>query len=188
MDGSIQSRLILAVQLLNSDGNDYVNGGTHDDAVYGGAGDDKVVGGSGNDQVSGDDGDDILLGRHGDDVLFGGNGNDTIKGGYGEDQLEGGAGNDIISGGAGSDTFIFKKSFDHDRIKDFDGNSPSHDQIDLSEFGFENFLDMRGSVDIAQFGKSTVLYFDEENTITLLKTSLQELDDDYFVYNNLMVA
>lgn len=123
-----------------------------------------------------------------DDILFGGNENDTIKGGHGEDQVEGGAGNDIISGGAGLDTFITKKSFGHDRIKDFDGNSPSHDQIDLSEFGFENFLDMRGSLDIAQFGTSTVLSFDEENTITLLKTSLQKHDDDYYIYNDLMVA
>ena len=44
-------------------------------------------------------------------VLLGSGGNDT---------LDGGAGNDTLTGGAGSDTFVFRGTFDHDVITDFD--------------------------------------------------------------------
>jgi Ca2+-binding RTX toxin-like protein len=84
--------------LQGDDGNDHLDGSTHDDGVDAGGGDDDVHGGDGNDAVDGGDGDDDLNGDRGDDDLNGGDGNDHLNGGHGADTLHGGAGDDAEQG------------------------------------------------------------------------------------------
>ena len=93
-------------------------------------GDDYLKGGSGDDLLRGLAGDDFLQGRGGHDRLEGGKGDDLLKGGKGDDLLKGGKGYNILDGGKGHDTFAFDQ-IDHRRdiITDFELGI---DQIDLS--------------------------------------------------------
>lgn len=75
-------------------GNDWLDGGDHNDTLFGEGGDDQLIGGLGNDHLDGGDGNDTLQGGSGDDALLGGAGNDVLSGGEGSDQLQGGSGND----------------------------------------------------------------------------------------------
>ena len=79
----------------------------------------------GDNTIVGTDEDDTLYGFDGNDVLDGRGGEDRFWGGAGDDKLDGGAGNDTLEGGAGSDTFVFRGTFDHDVITDFDEDNDS---------------------------------------------------------------
>ncbi|HEY9641753.1 MAG TPA: calcium-binding protein [Coleofasciculaceae cyanobacterium] len=101
--------------LLSTDGDDALLGGSKADKVDGGLGNDKIRGQKGNDHLLGNGGDDLLIGDVGndsldgglnDDHLFGGVGQDVLMGGEGNDMLDGGQGKDILYGGLGSDTLL----------------------------------------------------------------------------------
>jgi Ca2+-binding RTX toxin-like protein len=120
------------VSISGTDGDDVLQGSTHDDIVYsrrgndvvfGGNGDDILYGQWGNDWISGGNGKDIIIGSIDDDYLtgdngkdkifgsdgtdriYGGNGNDSLYGEYGNDHLFGGAGADVLVGNPGLDAF-----------------------------------------------------------------------------------
>ncbi|NES71113.1 MAG: hypothetical protein F6K24_40875, partial [Okeania sp. SIO2D1] len=94
--------------LLNgSETGDHLSGLGGDDTLNGFDGRDWLVGGRGNDLLRGGDDDDILAGRIGNDILLGGDGDDILSGGQGRDRINGGAGNDTLTGGASIDRFIF---------------------------------------------------------------------------------
>ena len=57
--------------------------------------------------------------------VFGSSNEDLITGSNNADFLDGRAGNDTLTGGEGSDTFIFRGTFDHDIITDFDEDNDS---------------------------------------------------------------
>ncbi|RIX27227.1 beta strand repeat-containing protein, partial [Sphingomonas edaphi] len=67
--------------------------------VIGSQHDDVIIGGSGANQLSGGGGDDLLYGRQGNDELLGGDGDDFLRGEEGDDILNGGAGKDRVSYG-----------------------------------------------------------------------------------------
>lgn len=97
---------------------------------------DNIAGGTGADTLVGLDGRDTLTGNGGNDTLDGGAAADVLNGGQGKDILIGGAGADILTGGTEADTFVFKTAdfgpldpFALDRITDF---QTGVDKIDLS--------------------------------------------------------
>ncbi len=89
----------------------------------------------------------------GDDDLRGGRGDDSLSGGSGDDDLRGGSGKDVLKGGAGDDHFIFGKSSDSNRVRDFhDG----HDMIEITS-GANSFDDLQIN---ARHGDTVVSYGD----------------------------
>ena len=87
-------------------GSDDILGGNGDDIIDGGTGNDTVTGQSGNDNILGGEGNDSLIGNRGSDDILGGSGDDSILGGSEADRLLGGADNDNIGGGAGDDSIV----------------------------------------------------------------------------------
>ena len=93
------------------DNGDQVGGGVGNDLIHGGAGADELTGGFDHDTVYGGAGDDLIYLSKGDDQAYGGAGNDTIFAGPGFDRLW---------GGEGADRFEFWRSYDWNRVEDFD--------------------------------------------------------------------
>ncbi|CCI24313.1 calcium-binding protein [Microcystis aeruginosa] len=103
----------VADTLIGGDGNDSLNGSGGADNLHGDNGDDTLLGGTGNDTLDGDAGNDSLdggsandslLGRSGTDSLDGGSLNDTLDGGSEDDTLFGNTENDTLIGGSGNDS------------------------------------------------------------------------------------
>lgn len=109
--------------IIGNGGIDFINGAAGDDKLDGLAGNDFIIGGKGDDLILGGEGNDFILGGQGDDVIFGEAGNDTIFGEAGNDLINGGAGSDKIFGGTGNDTIEFLAddldSAAPDRVMDF---------------------------------------------------------------------
>ena len=101
--------------IVDTPGDDVVQGTDHRDVIAIGAGDDVVFGKGGHDLIcdSGTDtssdvfyggaGQDVILGSEGHDVYRGGNGADVIRGGFFNETIYGGAGPDHLYGGYGAD-------------------------------------------------------------------------------------
>jgi len=114
--------------LIGTNGKDTLRGGAGDDKLagkgkadklFGNGGKDELLGGKGNDQLHGNKGNDRLEGGAGNDQMFGDGSNDRLFGGAGADTLDGGKGRDALTGGKGPDTFVFKKFYGKDTIRDF---------------------------------------------------------------------
>ena len=103
---------IRSLSLDATQGADYIEGFSSDDAISALAGDDIVYAGNGDDLVAGEQGADLIYGENGNDMLFGnqdrdqlygGQGNDVLDGGKDSDRLYGSAGEDLLKGGDGND-------------------------------------------------------------------------------------
>lgn len=132
--------------------------------------DDDIQGLAGNDELHGYSGHDTLRGGAGADVLFGGDGNDI---------LIGGAGDDFMLGEADSDVFVFESSSEgNDWIDDF---TVGEDKIDLSALlGINSFSDV---LNLAQeWGGTTWINFDSNNSIRLQNVSLSSLSASDFIF------
>jgi Ca2+-binding RTX toxin-like protein len=143
---------------INTTPESHTKGGYYAGVYVGTEDDDLIKGKSFNDVLYGAGGDDTLRGGKHDDTVFGGEGNDSIFGGSGHDYLHGGEGDDFLKGSSGVDTFVF--SGGNDTIRDF--NSRGNDETLLLE-GFD-----MGDATITFNGKDTLVFFDEDNSITLL--------------------
>ncbi|MGI9604245.1 MAG: Ig-like domain-containing protein, partial [Acidimicrobiales bacterium] len=108
--------------IAGTPGNDFICGGSADnaingfggnDALFGRAGDDTIDGGNGHDLLSGGFGDDALNGWAGADELHGDQNDDELNGGGQADTLDGGAGNDTLLGGGGQDALEGGGGDDH---------------------------------------------------------------------------
>jgi Ca2+-binding RTX toxin-like protein len=141
--------LINIENVIGSDYNDFINGGSQQSIFEGGDGNDTIKAGGGIDTIYGGDGNDILYGYFAGysgnsstkDYLNGEEGNDKLYGSNGNDTLIGGSGNDILSGRDGSDIFIFDSSTGTDTITDFSA-SADEIQIDQSIFGISSINDV----------------------------------------------
>jgi Ca2+-binding RTX toxin-like protein len=161
-----------ATNVINGgDGNDYLSSGGGNDTLYGGAGNDSLKGGQGATQMSGDDGNDTLLG---------GTGNEFLYGGSGDDRLNGGGGNDTLSGGAGNDTFLFNPSFGKDAIVDFQNTDGAHDVIQFDRTVFADFSAVQSHM--AQNGTSVVITFDNNNSVEIRNTTLDQIHATDFTF------
>jgi Ca2+-binding RTX toxin-like protein len=126
------------LELIGTEGTDFLNGSPLDDLIIGnggtdfvngGAGDDKLDGVAGNDTIFGTSGDDLILGGEGNDFIDAGSGDDLIFGDAGNDSIFGGAGNDFINGGAGADNIFGGVGNDTIEFLAQDLDSAAQDQV-----------------------------------------------------------
>jgi Ca2+-binding RTX toxin-like protein len=129
--------------------------------------------------IDGMAGDDTIIGVNLDTVI------DDLRGGSGNDTLEGRLGNDRLTGGAGNDTFVFDldavnyANFGNDTIVDFRSGVDVL-RFDSSDFSFTLESEV---VDLAeQVGANTVITIDDQNTITLLNFTKENLRDVDIVF------
>lgn len=116
----------------------------------------EIIGSDFNDLITGGSGDDTLLGGNGNDVLIGGSGDDILTGGDGDDNLTGGLGSDSLNGGIGNDKFIYSPS-DADRGIDMITNfETGADKIQLS--GGLDLVSNGGTVNFLNIGVGSYLY------------------------------
>ena len=146
--------------------NDFIDGNGGRDFIYAGRGDDVAFGGDGNDLIAGQRGDDLLNGDAGDDRIYGGSGSDTISGG---------SGNDFVYGGWGKDVFVFSQGDGNNVVGDFWNGS---DKIDLSDFGFSDYSELRDNIK-AGFWRSTIDLGDTE--ISVKGLSWWNISEDDFI-------
>jgi Ca2+-binding RTX toxin-like protein len=129
-----------AMVLVETDGDDVIEGYVSDDSLAGAGGNDKLYGNGGN---------DALDGGVGNDRLYGGSGNDTLHGGTGNDYLEGGAGSDvyIFGRGDGQDSIYNadKSAGRVDVLRFLDGIAPS--DVIVKRSGDHLYLTIRGTTD-----------------------------------------
>ena len=171
----------VADTLFGGDGNDILTGNSGTDTLHGDNGNDTLLGGSGNDSLDGDAGDDsldggslddTLFGRAGNDTLLGGSNNDSLDGGSGTDSLDGGSLNDTLDGGSDNDT-LFGNSED-DSLLGGSGN-------DSLDGGSDNDSLLGGDGNDSLFGDTeddNLIGGDGNDTLTGGSGS------DQFVYNN----
>jgi serralysin len=76
--GTVTFKSIEAVEIVGSNHDDALTGGSSGDFLDGGGGNDRLKGGGGNDFLDGFVGDDTIIGDGGGDQLFGGAGNDRF--------------------------------------------------------------------------------------------------------------
>ncbi|WP_027578337.1 carbohydrate-binding domain-containing protein [Bradyrhizobium sp. Ai1a-2] len=161
-----------ATNVINGgDGNDYLSSGGGNDTLSGGAGNDSFKGGQGLAQMSGDDGNDTLMG---------GTGNELLYGGSGDDRFNGGGGNDTLSGGAGNDTFMFASGFGKDVIVDFQNTGGAQDVIQFNRTVFADFNAVQSHM--AQSGTSVVITFDNNNSVEIKNTTVDQLHATDFTF------
>ncbi|CAM3504719.1 5'-nucleotidase C-terminal domain-containing protein [Parendozoicomonas haliclonae] len=179
--------------LMGGKGNDLLDGGSGHDYLAGGSGNDQLFGEDGNDELDGGKGHDVLIGNvghdqlqggQGDDELWGGSHNDRLEGGAGDDRLLGGSGNDYLAagagddwllGGSGRDIFDLVAASGHNTVRDFEAGS---DRLLLNGLDFTTLDDVRNAS--TEQGRNLVIALDDsgDNTLTLIGTSLDDLDDN----------
>lgn len=104
--GAFSAASLASHTVFRGDGNNFIDGTSHDDLVLSGAGHDRVRLGSGDDILFAGLGNDVADGGRGSDLMAGGAGNDRLSGGKGSDVVAGNAGDDWLEGGAGRDALI----------------------------------------------------------------------------------
>ncbi|WP_281018349.1 MULTISPECIES: tandem-95 repeat protein [unclassified Minwuia] len=175
-----------------------IEGGDLDDQItVTGTGGSNVAGLGGNDTILGGDGNDTLAGNDGNDTVFGGAGDDLIGDVFPENAglpgsepgagdantFVGGTGSDTLFGLDGiDDTFVFGDGDGDDVVNGFEAGAGSLDQIDLSDFGLDDFADVLaiasetgGSASLALLG------VDGGVTITLNDIGIADLHQDDFI-------
>lgn len=159
------------------DGNNRIYTGKDADFVFGKGGHDRISLGKGDDVGLGGDGNDILWGSWGDDTLLGGDGNDKVYGGWGDDVINGGAGNDHLSGSWGNDIFVFEAGGGHDQISWF---SNGRDKIDVSDFGFSDYNDLKANIQKGWF--SSTIRLDDDTSVTVKGLGYWSISSDDFIF------
>jgi Ca2+-binding RTX toxin-like protein len=114
-----------------------------------------------------------------DHIIFAGAGNDTIITDKGDDQLHGQAGDDTLTGGEGNDAFYFGANFGNDIITDFTAGAGSEDVIQFAAT-FDSVADVL--VAASDVGADTVIYVNDDTSITLQNVSVADLHADDFAF------
>ncbi|KZK90043.1 Bifunctional hemolysin/adenylate cyclase precursor [Pseudovibrio sp. Ad46] len=122
---------------------------------------------------------DHLTGDANANKIYGYGGNDTIIGGAGDDTFDAGAGDDTMEGGADSDTFYFRSNFGNDIITDFVAGAGSEDVLQFSET-FDSVADVLAAA--SDVGADTVIYVNDDTSITLQNVSVADLHADDFAF------
>ncbi len=125
-------RALFQTPINGTPGNDYLAGGSADEAIAAGAGN------------------DIVFANGGNDTLFGGDGNDSLDAGVGADVLDGGPGDDLLLSrnvidasrpsylpvvflNNGDDTFVFGRGYGHDSVEEDNPGATSTDTVLLKD-------------------------------------------------------
>jgi Ca2+-binding RTX toxin-like protein len=117
-----------------------------------------------------------LAGNSGNNILSGLEGNDVLRGNAGNDTLIGGQGNDALYGGTGSDTFVFAPESGLDIIYDFNA---AEDKLDLRGYSIDTSTEF--ALVAANSGANVLVNFGGGNTVTILNTQLNQINDDVIV-------
>ncbi|MCB1488697.1 MAG: hypothetical protein KDJ88_14735 [Bauldia sp.] len=140
-------------------GDDFVrNKGTIEGAVRLGGGSDKFVGA-----------------KQGE-VVYGGGGDDHLNTRGGADLIAGGRGDDVIRSGGGPDSIVFDQGDGKDKIFGF---KPGKDMIDLSDFAFSDFKDLKPDID--QKGSKVVIDLGGHDQIMLAHVDKADLSAHDFI-------
>jgi Ca2+-binding RTX toxin-like protein len=194
----------LGENLYGDQGNDTISGGGGQDFIEGGMGADTLDGGAGQDllsygeslaavtidllagtandglnqdalrsfeQVLGSRFADQILGSDAANTVYGNDGDDVIDGRGGNDVLIAGHGNDDLTGGAGNDKFQFSVGDGSDTIRDF----TLGDKVQV--YGYTS------ATSIQQVGANVVITLSATDTITLLGTSLANVQSALYFYS-----
>jgi len=161
--------------IVGTNSDDTLNGGTGQDTIRGTDGDDNLSGDDGDDWLYGDGGNDIIAGNDNDDYLLGGIDNDNIEGGAGNDYLLGQAGLDTLNGGTGNDTLLggegndlLNGGADSDLLNDTAGNNVfvlSSGDTNNVIFGYQDGSDKLG-LELSSFAGDNLNSAFDELTIT----------------------
>ncbi|WP_159096787.1 calcium-binding protein [Pseudovibrio sp. Alg231-02] len=122
------------------------------------------------DHLTGDANANKIHGYGGDDTIFAGDGDDTVIAGDGDD---------VIEGGAGDDAFFFRSDFGDDIITDFTAGAGSEDVIQFAAT-FDSVADVLAAA--SDVGADTVIYVDDDTSITLQNVSVADLHADDFAF------
>lgn len=122
------------------------------------------------DHLTGDANANKIHGYGGDDTIFAGAGDDTIIAGDGDDTVE---------GGAGDDAFFFRSDFGNDIITDFTAGAGSEDVIQFAAT-FDSVADVLAAA--SDVGADTVIYVNDDTSITLQNVSVADLHTDDFAF------
>jgi Ca2+-binding RTX toxin-like protein len=107
---------------------------------------------------------------------------DRLTGNDQHNELTGLSGNDRLTGNGGSDTFIFSLNCDRDEVTDFQANGKQHDIIRLEDYGtIHNFADLKSHM--TEVHGNVVIDRGEDDEITLVGVTLNELDKTHFDFN-----
>ncbi len=163
-------------EIIQVDGEAYVNFGSAGDTIYGLAADDNnITGDAGDNLILGDQdatsfgqgGNDILIGGEGNDEIYGQGGDDVIDGGIGNDYIEANQGNDYIYGGEGSDTVQYYGNI-NDFAVEYDGDSETFTIIDNKVDNGDEGQDIVSGVENFMFNDNgNVVSLTEEEMIAL---------------------
>jgi Ca2+-binding RTX toxin-like protein len=138
--------------------------------------------GTGNIDATGNALANTLAGNSGNNILSGLDGNDVLRGNAGNDTLIGGAGNDALYGGSGSDTFVFASGSGVDIIYDFNA---AEDKLDLRGYGVDTSAEF--ALVAANSGANVLVNFGGGNTVTILNTQINQINDNVIVHDDVIV-
>jgi Ca2+-binding RTX toxin-like protein len=122
-------------------------------------------------------GQDKFFGAKQGEVVYGGAGKDHLNTHGGDDLIEGGRGADVIRPGGGADLIVHNQGDGRDHIFGF---KPGKDMIDLSDFDFSDFKDLKS--DIAQKGGKVVIDLGSHDQLVLAHVDKADLSaHDFFL-------
>ncbi|KZK85077.1 Bifunctional hemolysin/adenylate cyclase precursor [Pseudovibrio sp. Ad13] len=122
---------------------------------------------------------DHLTGDANANKIHGYGGDDTIFAGAGDDTVIAGDGDDVIEGGAGDDAFFFRSDFGNDIITDFAAGAGSEDVIQFAAT-FDSVAEVLSAA--SDVGADTVIYVNDDTSITLQNVSVADLHADDFAF------
>ena len=158
-------------------GNNIIDGGAGADIMAGGLGDDTYIVDNAGDVVndySGAGNDTImasvsytLTGRYVETLQLTGTGNINAVGNSQDNKFISNSGNNSLSGGTGADTFVFLLGSHADTITDF--KATENDTIDATAYHAVAHT-------VTQSGTSVIIDFGSGNTVTVLKTTVADVN------------
>jgi Ca2+-binding RTX toxin-like protein len=179
-------------RLRGSQNGDAFTGGAEDNVFRGLAGNDILNGGDGIDEVrydrdvneGGTNG--VLVDLAGGTATDGFGHTDTltnienVRGSEFADEIIGNVEDNEFEGLGGDDLFVFASDFGHDAVFDFTAGEATDDQIQFSTLVFASFEDVLAAADDSS--GSTVITFDEDNSLLLDGVLVAQLHTDDFLF------
>ncbi len=128
--------------------------------------------------IGSDSGETIKTYADNDDI-YAGKGNDKVYAGAGDDLIYGEEGNDWLWGNAGNDVFAFGANSGKDKVQDF---SVKEDKLDLSEYGFDSWKDVKTAMHSTR--KGVVIELDNHNSVELIGVKTKYLSEKNFILDD----
>lgn len=101
-----------------------------------------------------------------------------LEGNAGNNIITGGHGNDVLIGGGGNDTFVFTRGDGSDVITDFTAGAGAGDVVQLKEYGFTTFADVKEAM--TQVGADVHLTLSHLETLVFRNVQIDSFAADDF--------